>query len=70
MASIAGPNTTNPLLEILKANGIDPDMMVVFDDGTGSRKPTGRQTALQVLESYVGQALDIIEETESGQKEG
>lgn len=69
MASVAGPKTTNPLLEILKANGIDPDMMVTYDDGTGARKPTGRRTALEILESYVGQALDIIEETEPGQKD-
>ena len=69
MGSVAGPNTTNPLVEILKANNIDPDMMVAYDDGTGARKPTGRKTALEILESYVGQALDIIEETETGQKD-
>lgn len=60
MANVSGTNS-EPLLMILKANGIDPGMMV--DDNGMAR------TALQVLESHIGQALDIIEETESGQKD-
>lgn len=32
MASVAGPNTENLLIEILKANGIDPNMNIDRDD--------------------------------------
>lgn len=50
---------TEPLLAILKANGHDPETMVSTD--------TGERTALQVLESQVGHALDLIEGTEDAQ---
>tara|TARA_B100000614_G_scaffold262909_1_gene300658 strand:+ start:165439 stop:165924 length:486 start_codon:yes stop_codon:yes gene_type:complete len=50
---------TEPLLAILKANGHDPETMVSTD--------TGERTALQVLESQVGHALDLIEGTEEAQ---
>lgn len=62
MASVAGPNSTNPILEILKANGINPDMQVSRDDGT-------QRSAFEILEAAVGAALDEIEETEPGQKD-
>lgn len=62
MSSVAGPNTSSPLLEILKANGIDPDMQVSRGDGT-------QRSAFEILEAAVGAALDEIEETEDGQKD-
>lgn len=62
MANVSGPNTKSPLLEILKANGIDPDMQVSRDDGT-------QRSAFDILEAAVGAALDEIEETEPGQKD-
>ena len=59
MASVAGPNSTNPILEILKANGINPDMQVSQDDGT-------QRSAFEILEAAVVAAfvaaLDEIEE--------
>ncbi len=62
MANIAGPNTSHPIIEILKANGIDPDMQVSRDDGT-------QRSAFSILEAAIGSALDEIEETEPGQKD-
>lgn len=67
MASVAGTNS-DPLLQILKANGIDPNQIVEYETGDGARKPTGRRTALEHLEAYIGMALDGIEGTEEGQK--
>jgi len=61
MASVAGPNTSNPIVAILNANGIDPNMRVSRDDGT-------TRSAFEILEAAVGAALDEIEETEPGQK--
>jgi hypothetical protein len=49
----------HPILEILAANGINPDYMVETTDGD--------RTARQILEAYVGQALDLIEGTEEAQ---
>lgn len=69
MTSDSRQDIENPILKILIANRIDPDMMVVYDDGTGARKPTGRATALEILEKYIGDALDIIDGTEPGQKD-
>lgn len=50
MASVAGPNTTEPIIAILKANGIDPDSVC----GNG-------QTAFDVLEGYIAGAIEAIE---------
>jgi len=61
MASVAGANTANPIIEILKANGVDPEMMVSREDGPP-------RSAFALLEAAIGAALDEIEETEDGQK--
>lgn len=62
MASVAGPNTSNPILEILKANGINPDQQVGREDGT-------QRSAFEILEAAIGAALDEIEGTEDSQKD-
>lgn len=54
-----GSQLDEPLFDILDANDIKHDQMV--------ETPTGQRTALQVLESYVGHALDLIEGTEDAQ---
>ena len=50
---------TEPLLAILKANGHNPETMVTTDEG--------ERTALEVLQSQIGHALDLIEGTEEAQ---
>lgn len=62
MASVAGPNTSNPILEILKANGINPDQQVGREDAT-------QRSAFEILEAAIGAALDEIEGTEDSQKD-
>lgn len=51
MASVAGPNTSEHIIAILKANGIDPD-----------KKASNGQTAFEVLERHIAGALEEIEE--------
>lgn len=57
MASVAGPNTAGPIREILRANGIDPDMA------------TPRGTAFEVVERHIAGALEEIEEAEDADDE-
>jgi ankyrin repeat protein len=51
MASVAGPNTAEHIVAILKANGIDPDT-----------KTSNGQTAFEVLERHIAGALEEIED--------
>ena len=51
MSSIAGPNTSDHIIAILKANGIDPDHVC----GNGS-------TAFDVLEGWIAGAVEQIED--------
>jgi hypothetical protein len=53
MGSVSGPGTTNHIIAILKANGIDPDAIC----GNG-------QTAFDFLEGCIGSAIDEIEEND------
>jgi len=69
MANISGPNTANPIIEILKANNIDPDMMVSRVVVGIMGEETIQVSAFSIIEAAIGAALDEIEETETGQKD-
>lgn len=69
MASVAGPNSANPILEILRANQINPDMMVSRVVVGVNGEETVQVSAFSFVEAAIGAALDEIEETEDGQKD-